>query len=60
MHGEIEMYTGFCWENLRERDALEEPGVDGIIILEWFFKNWYVRAWTVSMWFRIGTGGGHM
>ena len=27
------MYTGFGWLNLRERDHLEEPGVDGRIIL---------------------------
>ena len=23
------MYTGFWWGNLRERDQLEGPGVDG-------------------------------
>ena len=24
-----ERYTGFWWGNLRERDQLEDPGVDG-------------------------------
>jgi hypothetical protein len=24
-----EVYTGFCWGNLRERDHLEDPDVDG-------------------------------
>ena len=34
------MYTGFWWENLRERDHLEDPGLDGRIILRWVFKKW--------------------
>jgi hypothetical protein len=31
------VYTGFSWENLREKDHLEGPGVDGRIILRWIF-----------------------
>ena len=45
------------WGNLRERDHLGDPGVDGRIILRW---KWDVRAWTGSSWLRIGTGGGHL
>jgi len=26
--------------NLRERDHLEEPGMDGNIILRWMFSSW--------------------
>jgi hypothetical protein len=33
-------YTGFWWGNLRERDHLEDTGVDGRIILRWIFRNW--------------------
>ena len=35
------MHTGFWWRNLRERDHLEDPGVDGRIILRWIFRKWY-------------------
>ena len=34
------MYTGFWWGNLRERDQLEYPDIDGRIILRWIFKKW--------------------
>jgi hypothetical protein len=47
---------GFCGENLRERDHLEDPGVDWRIILKRTFKTWK-GAWAGLIWFRIGTGG---
>jgi hypothetical protein len=28
------------WGNLRERDHLEDQGIDGRIILKWIFKKW--------------------
>jgi len=34
------MYTGVWWGNLRERDHLEDPGIDGRIILRWIFRKW--------------------
>jgi hypothetical protein len=41
----------------KERDHLEDPGVDERIILEWNLKI-LGGAWTGLMWLRIGTGGG--
>jgi hypothetical protein len=36
--GRGEVHTGFWWGDLRE-DHLEDPGVDGRIILKWIFKK---------------------
>jgi hypothetical protein len=33
---------GFSGENLRERDQLGDPGLDGRIILGWIFRKWDV------------------
>ena len=54
------MYAGFLWGNLRERDYLEVPGVDGRIILRWIFKKLDVISRTESMWFRLGAGGWYL
>ena len=32
-------------DNLREGDHLENPGVEGSIILRWIFRRWDVRTW---------------
>jgi hypothetical protein len=37
-----EACTGFWWENLKERDHLVDPGVDGRIILRRIFRKWDV------------------
>jgi hypothetical protein len=37
--GRGEVHTGFWWGNMRERDNLEDPGVDGRIILRWIFRE---------------------
>jgi hypothetical protein len=47
-----EVYKGFCWGNLMERDHLGDPGIDGRIILGWMFRDMCV--WTGFNWLRIG------
>jgi hypothetical protein len=43
-----------------ERDYLEDPGIDGRIILRWILRKWDEWAWTGSIWLRIGTDGGYL
>jgi len=33
------MFTGFWWRDLRERNHLEDPGLEGKIILSWIFRK---------------------
>ena len=47
----------FWWENLWERDYLQDIGVDGIIILK-RIKKWDKEAWTAFIWHLTGTGSG--
>jgi len=54
------VYTGFWWENLRERLYLEDPGVYGRIILGWIFSKLEGVMGTGWSWLRIGMGDGHL
>jgi len=58
--GRGEVHTGFWWRNLKESDHLEDPGIDGRIILRWIVRKWDWKVRTGSIWLRIGTGGGHL
>ena len=58
--GRGEVHKEFWCGNLRERDHLGDPAVDGRIIVRWIFRKWDVEAWTGSIWSRIGTDGGYL
>jgi hypothetical protein len=54
------VFTGFWWEDLRERDHLGDPNLDRRIILKLIFRMWDLSIWTGSSWLRIGTVGGYL
>jgi hypothetical protein len=37
---------------------LEDPDVDGRVILRWIFRKWDVGVWSGLRWLRIETSGG--
>ena len=37
---------------------MEDPGIDGRIMLRWVFRKWDGEAWTGLIWLRIGRDGG--
>jgi hypothetical protein len=57
-HGKDEMHAILRLEDLKERDHLEDVGVDRRIILEWILGKQGGKVWTGFIWIRIGTSGG--
>ena len=56
--GRGDVQTRFWWENLRKEDHLEDPGVDGSIILKWILQKWDGGSRTGSILLRTGTADG--
>jgi len=42
-----EVHIGFWWGDLIERGLMEDPSVNGRMILKWTFKKLDGEAWTV-------------
>jgi hypothetical protein len=60
-HPDSEYFQNFLIKYyLREGHRLEDPDVDGRIILRCVFRKWDVGVWTGSSWVSTGTGGGHL
>jgi hypothetical protein len=55
-----EVYTGFWWKTLRERDRLEYPSVVGRIIIREIYRKWNGGTWIGLIWLRIGNIVGHL
>jgi hypothetical protein len=60
VEGGGEVYTGFWWGNLRERDRLEDGEINERITLRRIFRKYDVGVWTGFCWLRKGTGVGHL
>jgi hypothetical protein len=58
--GTGDLYTGFWWWFLREREHLKDLDVDGRIFLKWIFMKWNEEIWICLYWLWIGTGGGRL
>jgi hypothetical protein len=59
MNGRQERCIVFLQGDTRERDHLEDLGVDSIM-LKWIFKKYDGKAWTGLVWLRIRTADRHM
>jgi hypothetical protein len=46
---ERRVHTGFWWGTLRERDHLEDPDIDGGLILRWIFRKWDGRLGLIDL-----------
>ena len=53
-----EVHTGFWWEDLRQREHLEDLDVDGRIILKRVIKKWDGESMTGLIWLTGTVCGG--
>jgi len=56
--GKREKHMGVWWENMKERNILEDLGVDENAIWKGVLKKFVENACTGLIWLRLGTNGG--
>ena len=55
---EGEIYTGFWWGIMKEREHLHQLGLYSMMILKWVFKYCSNRVWNGLNWLKVGTSDG--
>ena len=58
MYGERIVVYRVLERKPRGKSHLQDPDIDGRIILKFIFSKWDVGSWIGSIWLRIGTSGG--
>jgi hypothetical protein len=56
-NGGEKMHTGFWWGKVREKDHLEDKGVDERVIIKWILRKSVGKTWTGLICFGTGTVG---
>jgi hypothetical protein len=56
--GDKEMHAELWLGNLKERNHVEDLGVDGSMIIKWTLYKWDVRWWSRFISLRMGSSAG--
>jgi hypothetical protein len=59
-YGERRGAYGVLVMKSKGKNHMEDPDVDGRIILSWIFRKWDGELWTGLIWLRKGTSGGRL
>ena len=52
-----EVHNGFWRGKVRERDHLEDTGVDEKVLIKWILRKSVDKTWTGLIWLRLGAVG---